>query len=357
MPLRIGEYVLAGEISNTRRNSVLGWVEFTPDLRVRLELTGNFSENWQGLTIRFQRREPDPKAATMTSLPDQIEDLADRQIGVVGRVAILGRDEQVATPESSTVDAKTTDVPPDSRLVMEWHSQNGHVQIDLPEISYEIVATLEHGRSEPESDEELGLAEIEIERRDGEDESDEEDAAADPFGLFGEDLEQQLAESLGVANAEEELESDDTSQSRAQRPWDEVIPGIDEDTKAMYEQWDEIFEGKKDQPVSYLFRTPLKLPKVEDVQSDAEAIPLVKAILAELALLSVALDVCEHFSPRDTYRVLMEEILPTAEVHPNLAASDMVQHYSTSDFCPKCEEELEGIYDIPDDTPDSPPES
>ena len=89
------------------------------------------------------------------------------------------------------------------------------------------------------------------------------------------------------------------------------------------------------------------------------------AILAQLALLSVAVDVCEHYTPLQTYHLLMNEILPTAKVHPNLAASRMVQHYSTSDHCDACEAEFEAQYnaeqqrdddqDTSDDDDDSQP--
>lgn len=75
----------------------------------------------------------------------------------------------------------------------------------------------------------------------------------------------------------------------------------------MYEQWDEIFEGKKDEPVSYLFETPLRLPPPDRVTSDEEAQSLVVAILAQLALLSVAVDVCEHYTPQQTYHLLMTD--------------------------------------------------
>ena len=61
--------------------------------------------------------------------------------------------------------------------------------------------------------------------------------------------------------------------------------------------------------------------------------------------MSFALDVCEHFSSMYTYTLLMNEILPTAQVHPNLAESEMVQHYSTSDFCPACEAEFDAEFE------------
>ena len=104
-----------------------------------------------------------------------------------------------------------------------------------------------------------------------------------------------------------------------------------------------------------MVETPLRLPPPDRVTSDEEAQSLVVAILAQLALLSVAVDVCEHYTPQQTYHLLMTEILPTAKVHPNLAASRMVQHYSTSDHCDACDAEFESQYnaDLKQDYDDS----
>jgi hypothetical protein len=193
----------------------------------------------------------------------------------------------------------------------------------------------EHGDEDDEEDD------LDDDGLDDDDEDDEHDDD-DPYGLFDADLEQNVAESLGGESKEGELAFDGIPGSP--RPWEEAIPGISPDTVELYEQYDEIFEGKKDEPISYLFPTTLQLPKPENVASEEEAEVLVKAILSQLALLSVALDVCEHFTMQQTYRLLMQEILPTAKVHPNLAASEMVQHYATSDFCQECDAEFEAQY-------------
>ena len=43
MAIRISEYVLAGELRNTTRNSVAGWIEFAPDWGVWIELMATWS--------------------------------------------------------------------------------------------------------------------------------------------------------------------------------------------------------------------------------------------------------------------------------------------------------------------------
>ena len=45
-------------------------------------------------------------------------------------------------------------------------------------------------------------------------------------------------------------------------------------------------------------------------------------------MLNVAFDLCRHATPLTAYRCLMEEILPTAQIHPNLAETDIIQHYT-----------------------------
>lgn len=370
MASRIGEYVQSGELRNTRRNGVFGWIEFATDYGIRIELTGNLSGPLAGKHLRFRRGTIAPN--NPDDLTNEIKSMADRQIGVVGEMRLkMSQVPDLPWDEFSQLDHETQQrhLRQKECLHLEWFSQNGHIVAELVGMTIEYVESEGETEVDPTDFEPLdsgsyglGFTEIHVDEDgsthtahfDLEDDGDEEEEEIeDPYGLFGNDLEQHVAESLGKLPDEptsdetplgEMLESEDGSKSE-RRAWDEVMPGIDADTKAMYEQWDEIFEGKKDEPISYLFQTPLKLPKVENVSSHDEARPLVTAILAQLALLSVALDVCEHYEPLDTYRLLMKEILPTAKVHPNLAASDMVQHYSTSDFCVKCDEEFDEEYD------------
>ena len=365
MPVRIAEYVFSGELRNTRRNSVFGWIEFAPDYGIRIELTGNFSGALAGKHIRFTMPNRDArKACEPGDFPDYIENLADRQIGVVQAMDVR-RATVPAMPiddflQLSEAERKDNLVEKEC-LYLEWASQDGIVVSELIEPVIEFVDDDERSRQEAAERDALngedfmdtgdtnspfalppGLDAIDdpaAEEDDDDDENDEDD----PYGLFDSGLEQSVADSLGDGDSGGE-DPNINLENPIPRSWDEVIPGIDPATKEMYEQWDEIFEGKKDEPISYLFPTPLQLPKADRVTTEAEAETLVKAILSQLALLSVALDVCEHFTMKQTYRLLMEEILPTAKVHPNLAASEMVQHYTTSDYCQQCDAEFEADY-------------
>jgi hypothetical protein len=179
----------------------------------------------------------------------------------------------------------------------------------------------------------------------------------DPYGLFPPQLEEHIEGEImspEIAAIDENALSDVVEpasplddplaeypfEDRPKRSWDEVIPGIDEQTKRLYESWDEIFEGKKDVPLCTIFDPPLTIYPVDKL-SDADVESAFKVILRRLAMHSVALDMCEHFTPRDAYRLLVEEILPKYPVYPGLPLTGYVQHYSTWEYCRKCDEEFE----------------
>ena len=133
----------------------------------------------------------------------------------------------------------------------------------------------------------------------------------------------------------------DRDSQAGRRSWDDVIPGLDEETKRMYEQWDEVAYGEKDEPLSTLFDPPLKLEPPDRVTSEEQAESLLNMLLTRLATHSVAVDVCEHFTALDTYRWLVEVILPEADIHPQLPQIGFVQPYSTWEDCPRCAAEFE----------------
>ncbi len=381
MAHRIGDYILRGELRNTRANGVFGWLEFAPDYGVHIELTGNLSGELQRKHIRFcTPRGKSPQLGPDVELPESIENLADRQIGVISDVLLRRvRVPTIPLPEFAKLERaeqQRHSVEKDC-LYLEWFSQDGRVEAEILDPEIEFVDERHDDQVEPPAFESLGdglsssLAEAYLDVEGGvvgpvdpDGELDEEESDEDPYGLFAPDLQRDVSDALAAdSQFPDEFDSEFDSQEPEghdpifgdadkppKRSWDEVMPGIDPETKAMYEQWDEIFEGEKDEPVAYLFETPLRLPPPDRVTSNEEAQALVVSILAQLALLSVAVDVCEHFSPLQTYQLLMSEILPTAKVHPNLAASRMVQHYSTSDYCETCEAEFDQAYETDNDS-------
>jgi hypothetical protein len=131
--------------------------------------------------------------------------------------------------------------------------------------------------------------------------------------------------------------------AREPRDWSEVIPGIDDETKKMYEEWDEVTYGTKDVPLSEVFDPPIKLYSAEQLAAldDAAAEAALKELLQRLALLGVALAICEHYTPQMAYRYLADEILPEYGVHPRLPQIGWVQNYDTSDSCAECQADFD----------------
>jgi hypothetical protein len=110
------------------------------------------------------------------------------------------------------------------------------------------------------------------------------------------------------------------------------------DLIAEMELMDYLIDHEPGDPLSLAFQTPRRLPAADDIP-EAKVEPLFKALLAELALRGVALHVCPHYTPRDAYRLLVEKIGTEWTFHPQLAGTGWVQNYTTSDYCPTCEEE------------------
>jgi hypothetical protein len=323
MTTRIGSQIFRGELFNRKRNSTHGWIDFGDDWGVRLELTGNMSGELAGTYIRFQSPRPTSDADCSREVVDA---LADFQHGVTGEIEV-----RTAADGSRT-------------LYLEWFSQNGQV---IAEIADPI---LDFGPFEEDEKPTITSLEIEISN-----EPPEETEGDDPFDLFPPDLEQQLS----AAGEEAEVDEDDfeaetdweedssefagemSEQAPQLRPWDEVIPGIDPETKRMYEEWDEVIYGTKDVPFTSLFDPPLTLKRPADIADEAEATGQLRILLARLALHSVVVHMCPHFTAMETYRWLLEDLLPSEGVHPRLGPIGFTRHYDTADRCPACEAEFE----------------
>lgn len=351
MAIRIGAHVVGGRLDNSRRNQIFGWLEFGEDAGIRIELTGNFVGELAGRDLRFR---------TAVAVPDDrdeelLDSLEVRQIGVIGTVSLrMVRVPQMPIEEfyarckggeSPACDEKAC-------LYVEWFSQNGRVVAEIvdPEFITEdedavdkepLVPEALPGMDDTSGPQIVGYAindEGDIEELSLNDDADGED---DPYALFPSDLEAQLRHSGG----DEETADEMVAAAGEPRPWDEVIPGIDEETKQMYEQWDEVTHGTKDEPLSTLFDPPISLKQPEEIVDEAEAEAALHPLLARLALCCVAVDMCEHFSALDTYRWLLEKILPEAHIHPQLKSTGFVQHYSTYESCPQCEAEFEAEFE------------
>ena len=108
----------------------------------------------------------------------------------------------------------------------------------------------------------------------------------------------------------------------------------------MYEQWDEVVDGVKDEPLTWLFQESLQLPTPAQVEDEEHAWSVLQLLLSEMAMRGVAFHMCEHYTAKQAYRLLIEEILPSAHVHPNLVATGFTQNYMTHEFCAECEADI-----------------
>jgi hypothetical protein len=351
MALRLGDWVVEGELINTRKNSVHGWLRLRDhDAPLALHLTGNCDPDLTGRHIRFTAR---PSDAPEIDLPQ----LAPQQIGPTGTMTAARR---VRDFDCSTAEyyrrAELGEPPPTEWklcLYLEWHGQNGRVVVELvdPEIEFiddaPAVAdgdipfndipfddvpfddAISFGEAEEgfldSNDAEDDLDALLADEEDLDDEADEEE---DPYGLFSPEL----------------LDHLDREATRA----DETLAGDGaDDTIRELELMDALIERGEDVPVGSLFDPPMRLPSVEQLEqmSDKEAEAIFKTLLARLALYGVALDMCEHYTPRAAYRLLVEQIGPEEGVFPELQQTQWVQHFMTHEFCDQCDAEFEEQWD------------
>jgi hypothetical protein len=359
MAHRLDTYVLQGEISNLTRNTVHGRLEVLRSQLVKgrtivrpavllLSLTGNLSGSLCGRRFRFSAR-PSP-ANSGNPLPDFFH---SEQIGVVSDSLL-----RIVTvpPEEDNRDccsAKPAGLSPGQQrasVYLEWHSQNGTVALELLdpilEFDAEEADTMAAAPSPPAvssfsntddscfeviSDHPAGVGEVAGEAGDVDHD--------DQYQLFDPGFEEQIRRSAT------EFADDDSdplrSPARPRRRWDEIIPGIDPETKRLYETWDEVLGGEKDEPLTLLFDEPLCLPTPASLSDENHAWQVLSQLLKAMALRGVAFDMCHHVSAKEAYRLLIEELLPEAGVHPGLVDTGFICHFGTAEFCPHCQAEFD----------------
>jgi hypothetical protein len=232
------------------------------------------------------------------------------------------------------------------RLYFEFYCQHGRVMIELagPELEYDAGTDQEEDwRPLPEStpkpteEDELRMNEAalehgpditilhstgEVERIDPEEFS--ELSPMDESGAFQKELDRQAAAiDRAVLGAE-----------------DEEDDAVDSDHLAADMLLvSDLFEHSEERPLNEAIRNRHLPP--DDKLSDAEIESLLKSLLVQMALACTALHVCEHFTSRDTYRLLREKIFTEWKFHPDLVGKNFTQNYMTSEYCPKCEAEVE----------------
>lgn len=104
---------------------------------------------------------------------------------------------------------------------------------------------------------------------------------------------------------------------------------------------DACIERDEGEYLDVIFDGVVRLARPESL-SEAQAEQELKVLLAQLALHGVAYDVCEHYTAKQAYQLLVDKICREERVFPQLRNTQWVQHFSTSDFCPACDEEALG---------------
>lgn len=302
MTLRLDGLVIRGEIDNTHPYSVCGWLKIrghrTP---LTLNLTGDCGPTLKGMRVRFEDAIPlDDRLDG--GLPD-LSDVAWQQVGPTGQMQLS--DLGGTTP----------------RLSLEWFSQNGRVTLELPN---PIVEPLDE-EDDDDEDDDLALMEgYQVSGREDEDDEFgfEDEADEDPFGLFPDGLLDHLDEDA------ERLDSKlfgDSSDPPLLPPEIEMLEGL--------------MEGGGVQ-ISDVFDPPVRLPRAKSLNDEEVEIAL-KKLLARMAEIGISLEVCEHFTPRGAYELLLDEICPYQITHPDLNTHHWIQNFYTSDYCNACEAEFE----------------
>lgn len=346
MAFRISDYVVRGELINTKRYTTLGWLELAGgEMGLRLELTGDPGEDLKGRHIRF--------AAVPAPEPHSEEELrslrlALMQIGPTGTMTAAGWCKTFACPpEEFYRRAKLGEAPPTNwkrRLYLSWFSQNGEVVVELagPELEYldggtwrplpppgpspaEIEAAQEAADLPPATPLDITIVSGEGESR--------------HFQVHGEED----VPLIEIDPRADENDADDL-QSQLDRQAEAIERAIrgesdpEDDPLAAAKRLDAMIDADDDIPVVDLFDTPHRFPNPHAL-SDAQVEGALKMMLGQLALCGVALHVCEHFTPRMAYTLLIERILREERIFRPMPGSGFVQGFMTSEYCDACAEQ------------------
>lgn len=324
MAIRLNELVEGGVVYNRRKNSVNGQL-FLRDVRepITLELTGNPEADLAGRSFEFFM--PESVAEPSDEDYEIARAMEPRQIGPVGEITAARKVRVTMAPETGGSEGKPTAAETwQYCLYLEWFGQNGRVVAELPGAHIRLL-DVDVPQIEETPDEETGGGDR-AEAGPGAAwtgaAEEPEDEGDDPYDLFDEDLEAQIA-----ASTEEEgdffAEGDDGA---------DIIDNL--------ERMDAQMESGDTMPMRDLLEEGTVLPPPDDI-SEEDAAALLKTLLARFALFGIAFDMCEHATARQAYRVLLEEVIDGDNVLPGMFGSGWVQHFGTHDTCPECQRELD----------------
>ena len=310
------------------------------------ELTGDPGKDLLGKHIRFTVDEDEAEQKLFE--PGEHEDLQMRQVGPTGVMTAQGWVRALPCPvEEFYRHCKLGERPPTvwkRHLYLEWYGQNGRVVIELAgplveECVREPKGEEDEGewvelpnlaeRPDLENDEKPAGPGITVVRREDDTVTTETWSPVKP--------EEADETDSPVAELQKQLDAESAAIERALHGEDPLPDG---DVPYECELIDYCIECAEERPITSLLGDAANLPP-DDEFDDTEVEARLKALLGELALRGVALDVCEHFTPRDCYRLLREEMLQDTSIYEELIGTGWVQHISTWEYCPKCEAEFD----------------
>lgn len=363
MAVRLGEYVVYGELRNTHHYTTFGVFllrgeEAGQETTLRVDLTGDCGDDLRGKCFRFWPGENDNEKAIFRQ--EEHPGFQLMQIGPTGVMTAQGWVRKLPCSVEEFIRRSELGEPPPTpwkrHLYLEWYGQNGRVLVEMADVLVEACVREPHGEEDEgewevmpnlalppvaaDADHAVG-PEITVIRRDGDSVQIQRLAPNEPDLIAGDDtsssaiLQRALdAESAAIDRA---IAGDDS--------WDDG----DLECEAVREAklMDDCIEHSETQPIASLLGGGRLRPTEElnDEQVEAE----LKTLLARMATLGIALDVCEHLSPRDCYRLLRDEILWESGAYAELIGTGWVTHISAYEYCKECEAANEAeSEDLPD---------
>ena len=353
MALRLGEYVVYGELRNRRHYSTHGVIVLRGDAQGRetvlhIELTGNCDPDLQGKWVRFSPGGGENENAVFRA--EEHPGLQERQIGPTGTMTAQGWVRTLPCPVDEFVRRVKLGEPPPSewkrRLYLEWYGQNGRVIVEMADALVEECVRVPKEKDDegewmplPNTAPSPGASGV-------------GSPVGPDFTIFRvNDDGVQIERWAPPSDAVPMEGADEATPNALQRELDAEASAIerairgeshsaDDDTIRELELMDYCMEYSDGQPVASLLGDIDHLPLPDELDDEAVETQL-KVILARLALIGVALDVCEHFTPRDCYRLLRDTILPETNAFDELAGTGWVQHMMTHEYCKDCQAEFE----------------
>lgn len=348
MAARLGDYVVYGEVRNTHHYSTTGALVLrgaTEGERtfVHLNLTGDCAADLRGKHICFWPADGEEAEGPVFPKEDY-SCLQMEQVGPTGSMTAAGWVRVMPCSVEEFLRRVELGEPPPTtwqrRLYLEWFGQNGRVVVEMP------GAYVEECIREPKSKDDEGEW-VEL-------------ANPTPFPAPGAErqkggLEITAMEVVGDdvhvqrwAKAQADDDADPADEyagfEAGGEDDDEPLPpgrgNTVDDPIADLELLDECIEEGEGRPLATLLGDVDRLPRAEDLDDETVEAHL-KDLLARMALINVVLDVCEHFTPRDCYRLLLNTIIPESEVFEELIGTGNIQHEMTHEYCPDCDLQFE----------------